>query len=118
MREGERSVHAFNVSEQHVQRLHGELVEVGEGVECVEAGELVVVPREVAEDRLADVALHFLREREKGRKGVRSCSDSRRRCAGAVKEGGNCSKNRATYVLAALKSRGRKHTASPGISWE
>lgn len=66
-------MHAFNVSEQHVQRLHGELVEVGERVKCVEAGELEVVPREIRENRLVHVAFHVLKERERERKGTIMC---------------------------------------------
>lgn len=68
MRERERSVHAFNVSEQHVQRLHGELVEVGERVKRVETGELVVVSREIRENRLVHVAFHVLKERQREKK--------------------------------------------------
>ena len=104
MRERERSVHAFNVSEQHVQRLHGELVEVGERVKRVETGELVVVSREVRENRLVHVAFHVLKERQREER-VRSCLDSRRRFAGGAMQGGNCSKNRATFALAACESQ-------------
>lgn len=68
MRERGRSVHAFNVSEQHVQRLHGELVEVGERVKRVETGELVVVSREIRENRLVHVAFHVLKERQREKK--------------------------------------------------
>ena len=36
---------------------------------------------------------------------VRSCLDSRRRFAGGATKGGNCSKNRATFALAACESQ-------------
>ena len=61
MREACKNVHAFNVSEQHVERLHGEFVEEGERVERVETLQLELILLQIAQNRLANVLLHVLR---------------------------------------------------------